>query len=117
GVALHLLSFLPIPMVGGGASGYRWLTEVDCPQSIGRLSAHMGHAGVLLRAYVYARMLGREGMARVAEYATLNANYLMAQLRAAGFEPAYPKRRASHEFIVTLRALKEETGVTAMDFA
>ena len=30
---------------------------------------------------------------------------------------AFPKRRASHEFIVTLRALKEETGVTAMDFA
>jgi glycine dehydrogenase subunit 2 len=133
GVAPHLLPFLPVPMVGRGANvalsplpaagaaindgGYRWLTEADCPQSIGRLSAHMGNAGVLLRAYVYARMLGREGMARVAEYATLNANYLMAQLRSAGFEVAYPKRRASHEFIVTLRALKEETGVTAMDFA
>jgi glycine dehydrogenase subunit 2 len=62
-------------------------------------------------------MLGREGMARVAEYATLNANYLMARLRSAGFEVAYPGRRASHEFIVTLRALKEETGVSAMDFA
>jgi glycine dehydrogenase subunit 2 len=41
----------------------------------------------------------------------------MAQLRTAGFEVAYPRRRASHEFIVTLRALKEKTGVTAMDFA
>jgi glycine dehydrogenase subunit 2 len=117
GVAPHLLPFLPIPMVGPGAAGYRWLAENDCPRSIGRLSAHMGNAGVLLRAYVYARMLGAEGMARVAEYATLNANYLMAQLRSAGFEAAYPRRRASHEFIVTLRALKEETGVTAMDFA
>ena len=117
GVASHLLPFLPIPMVARAAEGFRWLEERDCPQSIGRLSAYAGNAGVLLRAYVYARMLGREGMARVAEYATLNANYLMAQLRAAGFEVAFPSRRASHEFIVTLRALKEQTGITAMDFA
>ena len=117
GVAAKLLPFLPIPMVTREQDGYRWLDEADRPQSIGRLSAHMGNAGVLLRAYVYARMVGREGMARVAEYATLNANYLMAELARAGFELAYPARRASHEFIVTLRRLKEETGVTAMDFA
>jgi glycine dehydrogenase subunit 2 len=117
GVAAHLLPFLPIPMVASEAQGYRWLTEADRPQSIGRLSAWMGNAGVLLRAYVYARMLGREGMPRVAEYATLNANYLMSELRRAGFDLAFPQRRAGHEFIVTLRRLKEETGVSAMDFA
>ena len=50
--------------------------ESDLPQSIGRLSAFMGNAGVLLRAYIYMRLLGREGMQRVGEYATLNANYL-----------------------------------------
>jgi glycine dehydrogenase subunit 2 len=77
----------------------------------------MGNAGVLIRAYVYARMLGRAGMGRVAEFSTLNANYLMARLREAGFELAYPDRRASHEFIVTLKALKDRTGVNAMDFA
>ena len=37
----------------------------------------MGQAGVLLRAYVYARMLGTEGARRVAEFAVLNAAYLM----------------------------------------
>jgi glycine dehydrogenase subunit 2 len=73
--------------------------------------------GVLMRAYVYARLLGREGMHRVAEYAALNANYLAAELRKAGFELAYPERRASHEFIVTLKKLKDATGVSAMDFA
>jgi glycine dehydrogenase subunit 2 len=117
GVAPHLLPFLPIPMVAREPRGYRWLAEADRPQSIGRLSAHMGNAGVLLRAYVYARMLGREGMPRVAEFATLNANYLMAELQRAGFDLAYPQRRAGHEFIVTLRRLKDETGVSAMDFA
>ncbi|MDP1532629.1 MAG: glycine dehydrogenase (aminomethyl-transferring), partial [Rubrivivax sp.] len=30
---------------------------------------------------------------------------------------AYPTRRARHEFIVTLKKLKDATGVSAMDFA
>ncbi len=117
GVSERLVPFLPLPRLVQDAQGYRWLTAKDCPQSIGRLSAHAGNVGVLLRAYVYARLLGREGMHRVAEFATLNANYLMSRLRRAGFEVAYPGRRATHEFIVTLKGLKEATGVTAMDVA
>ena len=61
--------------------------------------------------------LGRRGMQRVAEFSTLNANYLQARLRQAGFELAYPGRRASHEFIVTLKPQARHLGVTAMDFA
>src|SRR5690606_34608912 len=96
GVSERLRPFLPIPMVEKRDDGrYGWVRRKDRPQSIGRLSAFAGNAGVLLRAYVYARMLGREGMVRVAEYATLNANYLMARLREAGFDLAYPSRRAS----------------------
>jgi len=117
GVSQRLLPFLPVPMVASENGTFRWLTETDRPQSIGRLSAHMGNAGVLLRAYIYARMLGREGMHRVAEFATLNANYLMAELKKAGFDIAFPNRRASHEFIVTLKGLKDKTGVSAMDVA
>jgi glycine dehydrogenase subunit 2 len=117
GVGERLLPFIPVPVVGKDGEGYRWLTEEDFPQTIGRLSAFMGNAGVLLRAYVYARLLGREGMQRVAEFATLNANYLMKKLAAAGFELAYPGRRASHEFIVTLRHQAKALNVNAMDFA
>ena len=117
GVAKELLPYLPLPVVTLDGDNFRLQDETDRPQSIGRLSAHLGNAGVLLRAYIYARLLGREGMQRVAEYATLNANYLMAGLRSAGFDIAYPTRRASHEFIVTLKDLKDKTGVTAMDFA
>ncbi len=117
GVSERLTPFLPVPLVTREDGRYRWLTEPDRPQSIGRLTAFGGNMGILLRAYVYARMLGREGMQRVAEYSTLNANYLMARLTAAGFEAAYPQRRASHEFIITLKREAREYGVTAMDFA
>ncbi len=117
GVGERLLPFLPVPIVGRNGSQYRWLTEADLPQSIGRLSAFMGNAGVLLRAYIYMRMLGRDGMSRVGDFATLNANYVMARLRQAGFDAAYPTRRASHEFIITLKRQAKDLNVTAMDFA
>src|SRR5437588_813955 len=117
GVGARLVPFLPVPLVGRERERYRWLTEADLPQSIGRLSAFMGNTGVLLRAYIYMRLLGREGMQSVGEYATLNANYLMARLRAAGFDVPYPRRPAGHEFIVTLKRQARELNVTAMDFA
>ncbi|HEY6645249.1 aminomethyl-transferring glycine dehydrogenase subunit GcvPB [Povalibacter sp.] len=117
GVNQRLLPFMPIPVVGKEGDVYRWLDERDLPQTIGRLSAFMGNAGVLIRAYIYMRMLGRAGMQRVAEFSALNANYMMARLKQAGFDAAYPDRRASHEFIITVKRQAKELGVNAMDFA
>src|SRR4029079_2706786 len=117
GVGERLLPFLPIPIVGRDGDRYRWLDAQDLSQTIGRLSAFMGKRGVLLRAYVYMRMLGRAGMQRVAEYAALNANYMLARLQQAGFDAAYPGGGASHEFIITLKRQAKQLGVNAMDFA
>jgi glycine cleavage system P protein (glycine dehydrogenase) subunit 2 len=114
-VGERLLPFLPIPTVAYENDQYRWLNLHDRPQSIGRLSAFMGNTGILLRAYFYARLLGRDGLKRVSEFATLNANYLLKRLQQIGYIPAYPKRRASHEFILTLKALSKQYNVTAMD--
>ncbi|CAM2815531.1 aminomethyl-transferring glycine dehydrogenase subunit GcvPB [Legionella anisa] len=116
-VGKRLLPFIPLPVVKKTDSGYQWATSQDYPQSIGRLSCFMGNAGILLRAYFYIRVLGKEGLLRVSEYATLNANYLLKELTKAGFTAAYPNRRASHEFILTLSPEKKMYGVSAMDFA
>ncbi len=121
GVGKRLEPFVPIPVVTreqrDGTDFYRYAAESKYPKSIGRLSGFMGNSGVLLRAYIYMRMLGRDGMRRVSEFATLNANYLQARLSAAGFELAFPDRRASHEFIVTMKREARTLEVTAMDFA
>jgi glycine dehydrogenase subunit 2 len=118
GVNDKLAPYLPVPIVGRDETeGFRWLTQQDLPASIGRLSAFMGNAGILLRALAYALMLGREGMHRVGEFATLNANYMAARLADRGFTLAYPQRRASHEFIVTFAEMTKTHGVSAMDVA
>ena len=72
---------------------------------------------MLLRAYIYMRMLGREGMHRVGEYATLNANYLMARLAQSRIRPRVPD--ATREPRVHHHAKKQasELGVSAMDIA
>jgi len=121
GVGERLMPFVPVPVVGktekDGDVFYDWLTEEDLPQSIGRLSGFMGNAGVLLRAYIYMRLVGKDGMKRIAEFATLNANYLSKRLAEAGFKLAFPSRRASHEFIITLKDEARNLDVNAMDFA
>jgi glycine dehydrogenase subunit 2 len=116
-VSQRLVPFMPLPVVKQIQSGYAWATKQDYPQSIGRLSCFMGNAGILLRAYFYMLVLGKEGLLRVSEYATLNANYLLHKLEQAGFSAAYPGRRASHEFILTLRNEKKSYNISAMDLA
>lgn len=121
GVSERLAPYIPVPIVGKRKSdsgdSYYWVTREEIPESIGNLSAFMGNAGILLRAYAYARLLGKEGMHRVGEYATLNANYMARRLEEAGFTLAYPERLATHEFIITLSKETRDWGVTAMDFA
>ena len=66
-------------------------------RSIGRVKSFYGNFGVLVRAYTYIRMLGAEGLRRMAEAAVLNANYLKAKV-----ETAYPLkygRGCMHEFV------------------
>jgi glycine dehydrogenase subunit 2 len=117
GASARLAAYLPGPTVVQDNAAYRFQSADEASQSIGRLSAFMGNAGVLLRAYFYARVLGREGIRRVGEFAALNANYLMQRLREAGFDLAYPERRATHEFIISFKNLHKQTGVSAMDMA
>lgn len=113
----RLVPFLPVPIVGEKNRAYYWVDADEMPLSIGQLSAFMGNAGILIRAYLYIRLLGKEGLTRVSEYATLNANYLLHKLKQLGFDPAFEGRRATHEFIITLNRQLRELGVSALDFA
>ncbi len=109
----RLAPYLPTPILGKENDHYRWLTKDDRPESIGQLSTFMGNVGVLLRAHIYIKQLGKQGLEEVSKLATLNAAYLRRRLEAAGFELAFPNRRASHEFVVTMKREAKEYGVTA----
>jgi len=116
-VSKRLAPFLPVPMVGKRENNYVWLTQSDCPDSIGRLATFAGNTGILLRAYLYLRLLGRDGLQRVAKMAVLNANYLLCKIQELGFQAAYPQRKAMHEFVLTFKREAKQLNLTALDFA
>ena len=115
GVTERLVPYLPVPRVERKEDG-SFLLGYDAPDSIGRMHAFLGNFGVLVRAYAYVFLHGRDGLQEVAERAVLNANYLAERLKDA-FPLAYPDGRPMHEFVATAVPLKEETGIRATDVA
>ena len=115
GVTEALVPFLPVPRVQRGEDGSYGL-ETDAPDSIGRVHGFLGNFAILVRAYAYVFLHGRDGLKEVAELAVLNANYLAHRVKGA-FPLEYPDMPPMHEFVASARALKEETGIRAIDVA
>ncbi|MGI8506648.1 MAG: aminomethyl-transferring glycine dehydrogenase subunit GcvPB [Solirubrobacteraceae bacterium] len=125
--------FLPRPQVvrrggthgdrdaGNGAdAGARYELDFDRPKSIGRLRGFQGNYGVFVRAYAYIRSLGAAGLRGVSEVAVLNANYLLARLKAEGvldYLPAAYERVCMHEFVLCGGPMKHELEIRTLDLA
>jgi glycine dehydrogenase subunit 2 len=118
GVSEKLADFLPDPIVGileEGQDDQPPLFGFITPdKSIGRVKAFHGHFGMFVRAYTYIALLGAAGLRRVAEYAVLNANYLLARLRDVYGVPY--DRTCMHEFVVEGQ-WAYAPGIRALDIA
>ena len=112
GVNKKLAAFLPVPIVE--KNGEKYTTHYNRPDSIGRIHAFYGNAGVILKAYTYMRALGKAGIKKVSQAAVLNANYLLKQL-AGTYTLPFP-RKCMHEFVLSADK-QAEKGVRAMDIA
>ncbi|MGE0191773.1 MAG: aminomethyl-transferring glycine dehydrogenase [Planctomycetota bacterium] len=109
GVAEHLAPFLPgHPVVATGGS-----------EAIGPISAApWGSSSILPISYAYIRMMGAEGLKLSSQVAILNANYMAKRLEndfPVLFRGAHGL--CAHEFILDVRHLEEESGVTVEDVA
>ncbi|MCK4299286.1 MAG: aminomethyl-transferring glycine dehydrogenase subunit GcvPB [Planctomycetes bacterium] len=100
GVCEELVEYLPVSVVTKRPDG-TYTLRYDRPQSIGYIAPFYGNFAVLLRAYAYVLMLGREGLERVSEHAVLAANYLRARLRGHYHIPY--DRVCMHEFVASAR--------------
>jgi glycine dehydrogenase subunit 2 len=116
--------FLPRPQVvrrdGDGNGGVSFDLDYDRPQSIGRLRGFQGNYGVFVRSYAYIRSLGAAGLRDVSEVAVLNANYLLAKLRAEGVLehlPAAYERICMHEFVLSGAPMKRDLEIRTLDLA
>ncbi len=112
-VTERLAPFLPAPVVQ--KDNDRYSLDFDRPQSIGRVRAFFGNVGVLLRAYVYIRTHGPDGLRHISENAVLNANYLLSRVKH--ILPVPQGDRCMHEFVASASDLKRDKNVSAMDIA
>lgn len=80
-------------------------------------SAPYGSAGILPISYMYIKMLGTD-LLKSTQYAILNANYMMERLKDH-YKILYrgSKGRVAHEFIMDIRDIKKNFGVTEEDVA
>jgi glycine dehydrogenase subunit 2 len=112
GVGEKLRPFLPISRVTKTGDG-TYSLDYDCPKSIGYIAPFYGNFGVLVRAYAYLLMLGRDGLRATSDRAVLNANYVQEKLRP--YFRAVTEGRCMHECIFSGKSLGE--GVHTLDLA
>lgn len=113
GVKKALIPYLPTPRVVKNING-GFALETDNPLSIGRTANFYGNFGVMVKAFAYITMLGKDGLIQVSEQAVLNANYVMSRLKGH-YELPY-KQTCMHECVFSAsRQLKH--GVHAIDIA
>ena len=107
-----LLNFLPKPTVKFDGNKYYFDDSND--QSIGRVHSFFGNFGLLLRAYIYIRMVGADGFSDISKHAIINANYLYAKLKKR-YSIAFDTQ-TMHEFVISAEKQKEKGG-KALDIA
>jgi len=113
GVKSALVPYLPTSLVEKRPDG-TFTLKYECDKTIGYIAPFYGNFSVILKAYAYILMLGREGVKRAGENAVLNANYIRARLRDYFDEPF--NRRCMHECVFSA-ARQAEKGVHAIDIA
>jgi glycine dehydrogenase subunit 2 len=114
GVKKKLVPFLPVSVVIKRNDG-TYALQYDRPKSIGYIAPFYGNFGVVLKAYVYILMLGKEGLCRVAENAVLNANYVKERLKGH-YRLAFD-RLCKHECVFTISERMAQNGIHAVDIA
>lgn len=88
-------------------------------ENLGPVSAApWGSASILLISWGYIAMLGKEGIRKATEAAILNANYMASKLEGY-YDVLYKGKtgRVAHEFIIDLRPIKKDTGISEVDVA
>ena len=114
GVVEKLVPFLPVPMVAKAGDEY-YFDYGHAETSIGKVHTFYGNFAVLLRAYIYIKMLGAKGIRQVAENALINANYLMALVK--DHYHIQHLEYCMHEFVADSSWQKKEFGVNTLDIA
>jgi glycine dehydrogenase subunit 2 len=115
GVKKKLEKYLPIPRIKKENNNYN--LDYNHKKSIGKIKGFYGNFSVLLKAYSYITLMGKEGLKETSEIAVLNSNYMKEKiLKSNQYELPF-KRLRKHEFVLSCEKLKQQKDIRAMDIA
>lgn len=106
-----LKDYLPTPVITFDGEMYH--RNYNLANSIGAVKGYFGNFGVLVRAYAYILMMGKE-LKRASGDAVLNANYVKENLKGA-FDLPYDVP-CMHEFVLSGERQKEK-GISILNMA
>jgi len=107
-----LRPFLPVPVIVSDGKTYRF--DFYVPDSIGKVQSFYGNFLVMVRAYTYLRLVGRDGLKSISKSSILNANYIIQSLKDDYFLPYTDY--CMHEGVLSGRKLKD-AGLRTLDVA
>ena len=111
GVVDKLKDFLPVPVIT--FDGEKYHRNYNLANSIGNVKGYFGNFGVLIRAYAYILMMGKD-LKQVSADAVLNANYIKEHLKN-DFKIPYDEP-CMHEFVLS-GDLQKEKGISTLNMA
>jgi glycine dehydrogenase subunit 2 len=111
-VVEKLKDYLPVPVVA--FDGEKYYRNYDLKNSIGSVKDFYGNFSVLVRAYAYILMMGKN-LKIASENAVLNANYLKEKLK--GYYDLPYDEPCMHEFVLSGEKQKHESGVSTLNIA
>ena len=107
-----LKDYLPTPVIE--FDGKKYYRNYNLKNSIGSVKDFYGNFSVLVKAYAYILMMGKN-LKCASENAVLNANYLKEKLKGH-YDLPY-NQPCMHEFVITGEKQKHESGVSTLNIA
>lgn len=111
-VTEKLKDYLPVPVIT--YDGKKYSRNYSINHSIGSVKGFYGNFSVLVRAYAYILMMGKN-LKEASENAVLNANYLKEKLKHAYLLPF--DEPCMHEFVLSGEKQHKENGVSTLNIA
>lgn len=111
-VVEKLKDYLPVPVIE--FDGGKYIRNYNIKHSIGSVKDFYGNFSVLVKAYTYILMMGKN-LKKASEHAVLNANYLKEKLKKY-YDLPYDEP-CMHEFVITGEKQKHENGVSTLNIA
>lgn len=112
GVVDKLKEYLPTPVIE--FDGEKYYRNYSLKHTIGSVKDFYGNFSVLVKAYAYILMLGKN-LKNASTNAVLNANYLKEKLKSH-YDLPYDEP-CMHEFVLSGEKQKHESGVSTLNIA